>query len=145
MLFQQQEDSIWLFCTSDCHSTGLFGRQISRCLNPAETHPEAHRNDGGQRKRGKCICLCHANRTSGEQDGFYFRNLVCPPALACMNKTPPYEEDPRETPYDDPRQQNDWPTHKQTDKPWKGNPEKDQLPADRPDIDLEKWQESNTH
>ena len=54
-------------------------------------------------------------------------------------------EDPRETPHDDLRQQNDKPTHKQTNEPWKGNPEKDQLPLDRPDIDLEKWQESNTH
>jgi hypothetical protein len=54
-------------------------------------------------------------------------------------------EDPRETPGDDPRQQTDWPTNKQTDKPWKGNPEKDQLPPDRPPIDLENWQESNTH
>ena len=55
------------------------------------------------------------------------------------------EEDRRETPDDDPRQQNDFATHKQTDEPWKGNPEKDQLPPDRPDIDLEKSQESNTH
>jgi hypothetical protein len=57
----------------------------------------------------------------------------------------PDENDPRETPLDDPRQKTDWPTHKQTDEPWKGNPEKDQLDPNRPDIDLEKWQESNTH
>jgi hypothetical protein len=62
-----------------------------------------------------------------------------------MENKRPQDEDPRETPLDDPRQQTDWPTHKQTDKPWKGNPEKEQLPPDRPDIDLEKWQESNTH
>jgi hypothetical protein len=57
----------------------------------------------------------------------------------------PHEEEPRETPLDDPRQKTDWPTHKQTDEPWKGNPEKDQLDPNRPDIDLEKWQQSNTH
>lgn len=49
----------------------------------------------------------------------------------------PQDEDPRETPLDDPRQQTDAPHHKQTNEPWKGNPEKDQLPPDRPDIDLE--------
>lgn len=48
----------------------------------------------------------------------------------------PQDEDPRETPLDDPRQQTDA-HHKQTNEPWKGNPEKDQLPPDRPDIDLE--------
>ena len=42
----------------------------------------------------------------------------------------------KETPQDDPR--------KQTDKPWQGNPEKDQKPGDtRPD--LEKWRNSDTH
>ena len=54
-------------------------------------------------------------------------------------------DDPRETPLDDPRQQTDTPTHKQIDRPWQGNPEKDQLPKDRPPIDLEEWQESLTH
>jgi hypothetical protein len=68
-----------------------------------------------------------------------------PNGCLSMTKKQPREESPRETPLDDPRQQTDWPTHKQTDEPWKGNPEKDQLPPDRPDIDLEKWQESNTH
>jgi hypothetical protein len=57
----------------------------------------------------------------------------------------PSDQDPRETPQDDPRQRNDMPTHRQTDKPWRGNPEKEQDPPDRPDIDLEKWQTSNTH
>ena len=56
----------------------------------------------------------------------------------------PHEEDPRETPLDDPRRQSDWPNTKQTDKPWKGQVEKDQQNKDT-DIDLEKWQESNTH
>ena len=62
-----------------------------------------------------------------------------------MNKNQPHNKDPREKPLDDHRQRTDRPTHKQTDEPWKGNPEKDQLPRDRPDIDLEKWQESDTH
>jgi hypothetical protein len=57
----------------------------------------------------------------------------------------PPEEDPRETPLDDPREQTDWPTNKQTDEPWKGNPEKDQIDPNRPPIDLERWQKSNTH
>jgi len=57
----------------------------------------------------------------------------------------PGTDDPRETPNDDPRHQTDRPSLKQTDEPWKGNPEKDQISPDRPDIDLEKWQQSNTH
>ena len=52
----------------------------------------------------------------------------------------PNEEDPRETPLDDPRQETDWPNTKQTDQPWKGKVEKDQQNKDT-DIDLEKWQE----
>lgn len=50
----------------------------------------------------------------------------------------------KETPQDDPRKQTDWASNKQTDKPWQGNPEKDQKPGDtRPD--LEKWRNSDTH
>jgi hypothetical protein len=62
-----------------------------------------------------------------------------------MHMNRPTDRDPRETPNDDPRQQTDWPSHKQTNKPWKGNPEKEQLDPNRPDIDLEKWQQSDTH
>lgn len=51
----------------------------------------------------------------------------------------------KETPKDDPRQKTDLPTHKQTDEPWRGNPEKDQVAPDRPKPDLEKWQRTNTH
>jgi hypothetical protein len=61
------------------------------------------------------------------------------------NKAEPQDEDPRETPLDDPRKKNDFPTHKQTDEPWKGNPEKEQFDPDQPDIDLEKWHRTNTH
>jgi hypothetical protein len=50
----------------------------------------------------------------------------------------------KEKPTDDPRQQTDWGTHKQTDKPWKGNPEKEQRPG-KSKPDLEKWHETNTH
>jgi hypothetical protein len=32
----------------------------------------------------------------------------------------------KETPKDDPRQRTDWGSHSQTDKPWKGPPEKEQ-------------------
>jgi hypothetical protein len=32
----------------------------------------------------------------------------------------------KETPNTDPRQRTDWGSSKQTDKPWKGNPEKEQ-------------------
>ena len=35
----------------------------------------------------------------------------------------------KETPLDDPRQQTDQGSHSQTDKPWKGNPEKEQRPG----------------
>jgi hypothetical protein len=51
----------------------------------------------------------------------------------------------KEPPKDDPRQQTDWPSKKQTDKPWTGNPEKEQLPHDRPKPDLERWHRTNTH
>ena len=50
----------------------------------------------------------------------------------------------KETPLDDPRQQTDWGSHKQTDKPWKGPPEKEQKPSDHT-LKLEKWQETHTH
>jgi hypothetical protein len=54
------------------------------------------------------------------------------------------DDDPRENPKDDPRRGTDWKSTKQTDQPWKGNPEKDQLSPDREKPDLEKWQRSNT-
>jgi hypothetical protein len=56
----------------------------------------------------------------------------------------PHEEDPRETPLDDPRQKADWPNTKQTDEPWKGQVEKEQKNKDG-DIDLEQWHDTNTH
>jgi hypothetical protein len=59
------------------------------------------------------------------------------------DKKLPHEEDPRETPLDDPRKRTDKPNLKQTDEPWKGYPEREQ--RNEADIDLEKWQESNTH
>jgi len=43
----------------------------------------------------------------------------------------------KENPKDDPRQKSDQGSHRQTDKPWKGNPEKEQRNKDT--IDLEKW------
>lgn len=50
----------------------------------------------------------------------------------------------KEKPTDDPRDRNDAGSHAQTDKPWKGNPEKEQRSGDaKPD--LEKWQTTNTH
>ena len=57
----------------------------------------------------------------------------------------PQDQDPRETPLDDPQEKNDFPNHKQTDEPWKGNPEKEQFDPEQPDIDLEKWHRTNTH
>jgi hypothetical protein len=50
----------------------------------------------------------------------------------------------KETPQDDPRQNTDAGSHVQTDKPWKGNPEKEQR-NDGAKIDLEKWHKSGTH
>ena len=49
----------------------------------------------------------------------------------------------KETPKDDPRQKSDQGSHKQADKPWKGNPEKEQ--RNDAEINLEKWHETNTH
>jgi hypothetical protein len=57
----------------------------------------------------------------------------------------PNEKDPRETPLDDPRNADNEASIKQTDKPWQGNPEEDQVRSDRPKPDLEKWQKSGTH
>jgi hypothetical protein len=51
----------------------------------------------------------------------------------------------KETPSDDPRQKTESKTTKQTDKPWKGATEKEQLDPDRPKPDLEKWHDTNTH
>jgi hypothetical protein len=50
----------------------------------------------------------------------------------------------KETPKDDPRQRTDKGSSKQTDKPWKGNPEKEQNSHVDKD-DLERWQRSGTH
>lgn len=50
----------------------------------------------------------------------------------------------KETPKDDPRQRTDAKTHRQTDEPWKGNPEKEQASHAEKD-DLERWHKSNTH
>jgi hypothetical protein len=50
----------------------------------------------------------------------------------------------KETPKDDPRQHSDEGSLKQTDKPWKGNPEKEQQNDDTK-IDLEKWHRTKTH
>ena len=66
------------------------------------------------------------------------------PGRSFLNTKP--EESPmsKETPKDDPRQKSDQGSHRQTDKPWKGNPEKEQRNDDAK-IDLEKWHETNTH
>jgi len=50
----------------------------------------------------------------------------------------------KETPKDDPRRQTDEGSLRQTDKPWTGNPEREQRNDDTK-IDLEKWQRTNTH
>ena len=50
----------------------------------------------------------------------------------------------KETPKTDPRQRTDGDCHRQTDEPWKGNPEKEQRNGDTK-IDLEKWHKSSTH
>ncbi|WP_315756246.1 MULTISPECIES: hypothetical protein [unclassified Bradyrhizobium] len=49
----------------------------------------------------------------------------------------------KETPKDDPRQRTDGGSIKQTDKPWTGNPEKEQRSDS--ENDLEKWAETKTH
>jgi len=51
----------------------------------------------------------------------------------------------REKPNDDPRQQTDSDSFKQTDKPWKQPVEKEQGRKGARKSDLEKWQESDTH
>jgi hypothetical protein len=49
----------------------------------------------------------------------------------------------KEMPKDDPRQQSDWNSAKQTEKPWKGNPEKEQR-SGTTKSDPDRWQETNT-
>jgi hypothetical protein len=51
----------------------------------------------------------------------------------------------KETPKDDPRERSDWKSSKQTDEPWKGVPEQDQLDPTRKAPDVEKWNETDTH
>ena len=51
----------------------------------------------------------------------------------------------KERPSDDPRHQTDWGSHTQTDKPWTGNPEKEQKSSDETKPDLEQWHEKKTH
>ena len=42
----------------------------------------------------------------------------------------------KETPKTDPRERSDWGSPKQTDQPWKGNPEKEQRNGDeKPDLE----------
>ena len=48
------------------------------------------------------------------------------------------------SPQDDPRQKTDHESHSQTNKPWEGNPEKEQRSSTRKS-DPDKWQETNTH
>jgi hypothetical protein len=50
----------------------------------------------------------------------------------------------KETPKDDPRERTDSGSPKQTDEPWKGNPEKEQRSGTKKS-DPDKWQETNTH
>jgi hypothetical protein len=50
----------------------------------------------------------------------------------------------KETPKNDPRERTDWGSASQTDKPWKGNPEKEQRSGTQKS-DPDKWQETNTH
>jgi hypothetical protein len=50
----------------------------------------------------------------------------------------------KETPSDDRREQTDWGSAKQTDKPWKGVTEKEQKSGTKKS-DPDRWQESNTH
>jgi hypothetical protein len=50
----------------------------------------------------------------------------------------------KEKPNDDPRQETDRENTKQTDQPWKGQVENEQK-NEGTEIDLEKWQKSNTH
>ena len=50
----------------------------------------------------------------------------------------------KETPKDEPHQQSDHASRKQTDKPWKGSPEKE-LRNDDAKIRLEKWHGTKTH
>jgi hypothetical protein len=50
----------------------------------------------------------------------------------------------KQRPNDDPRHRSDWRPTRQTQEPWKGPPENEQKPSDG-EVDLEKWQETNTH
>lgn len=57
------------------------------------------------------------------------------------------ENDPRETPKDDPREQDDWKPYPQTNEPWKQNAQHSTDPSlgETAKPDLEKWAKSKTH
>ena len=57
------------------------------------------------------------------------------------------ENDPRETPKDDPREKTDLKPYPQTDKPWKQNAQHVTDPSlgETPKPDLEKWAKTKTH
>jgi hypothetical protein len=84
------------------------------------------------------------NSTPQQKPGFKAGNDEF---VAAWNKPdgPDLSSMSKETPQDDPRQQTDWNNTKQTDEPWKGATEKDQLDPNRPKPDLEKWHDTNTH
>ena len=50
----------------------------------------------------------------------------------------------KEKPNDDPRQQTDWKSDRQTSKPWKRPVEREQQ-SGTTEEDIEKWSETNTH
>jgi hypothetical protein len=68
------------------------------------------------------------------------RNLIAASVLNQLEESNMSKEQPK----DDPRQATDWKNTKQTDEPWKGPTEKEQK-SDGSSLDLEKWQETNTH
>ena len=60
-------------------------------------------------------------------------------------KEVPHGQEPVKKPVTpDPGDRTDWGSHAQTEERWKGNPEKEQRPADQKP-DLEKWHKTTTH
>jgi hypothetical protein len=89
------------------------------------------------------IRLAGAEMQRPPMDGRLIGQLLGRPVSSGMRLGWRNETMNKETPRDDPRQQADQGSHKQTEKPWKGNPEKEQ--RNEADIDLEKWHRTNTH
>ncbi len=122
---------LWSLCKADLFVDleGVVGQGPRECLRlvPGRAHSDSRSLSMAGIQAGTAVSV----RDTGTE---------CSAAL-CLGRRCRMS---KETPKDDPRQQTDEGSLSQTDKPWKGNPEKEQRNDDTK-IDLEKWQRTSTH